>query len=154
MQKNILIIYGSTTGNSENLARYTQKYLTGTTKVSVINVSDLKQGFSFEGYKAYILVTSTWGIEPAELQEDFAYFWQYVNKDSIAGKPFIILGLGDAYYPHFAYGMDILVADILKLKGRVLGGGLKIQDNWEERLPNINNYLNLCLKLLNKEKIC
>ncbi|XWO14050.1 Flavodoxin [Candidatus Hepatincola sp. Pdp] len=154
MQKNILVIYGSTTGNSENLAIYIQQYISIKAKVNVVNVVDLQQNFSFEGYDVYILVTSTWGIEPADLQEDFAYFWQHVNKDSINGKSFMILGLGDAYYPYFAYGVDILVADIIQFKGKVLGNGLKIQDNWEERLCSINNYLELLLSKLNEEKIC
>lgn len=136
-------MYGSTTGNSENLALYIQQYLTKKAKVLVVNVADLKPRFNFKGYDAYVLVTSTWGIEPADLQEDFAYFWQHVNKHSIGQKTFMVLGLGDAYYPHFAYGVDILVADILKAKGKVLGNGLKIQDNWEDRLHSIHNYLEL-----------
>lgn len=140
--KNILVIYGSTTGNSENLSKYCVEVLKDSFSIDVKNCIDLKGAFSFsENYDAYVLCVSTWGIDPAELQEDFEIFWLQLNKESISGKKFIILGLGDNYYPFFARATEILNDDIKLHSGEVLEFPMKINDPWEEKKEEIREYL-------------
>ncbi len=140
--KNILIIYGSTTGNSENLAKYCADHLKDTAKVDIKNCIELKGSYSFyEYYDAYILCVSTWGIDPAGLQEDFEIFWKQLNKNSIYNKKFFLLGLGDNYYPFFAKAIDILHESINENKGIVLGKPMKINDSWEDKKIEITNHL-------------
>ncbi|MDR0484589.1 MAG: flavodoxin-like domain-containing protein [Alphaproteobacteria bacterium] len=140
--KNILIIYGSTTGNSENIAYLVQVILKDRFKVSVKNCIDLPNGFLFtEDIDIYILCTSTWGIDPASLQEDFEIFWHHANKTTLANKKFILLGLGDKYYPFFAIAVDILKASILEHKGIIVDNPLKIDDSIENKESLLNIYL-------------
>lgn len=140
--KNILIIYGSTTGNSENLSKYFADILKEDILINIKNCVDIKGSYSFnEEYDTYILCTSTWGIDPAELQEDFEIFWLQLNKESIQNKRFILLGLGDNYYPFFAKGVDILKDSINENKGKLIDEPFKINDPWEEKKEEISTYL-------------
>lgn len=140
--RNILVIYGSTTGNSETLSKYCAKVLKDDFTVDIKNCIDIKGSYSFDlSYDTYLLCASTWGIDPAELQEDFDIFWKQLNKQSIYNKKFIILGLGDSYYPFFAKATEILNESIVENGGIVLDTPLKINDPWEEKKLQISEYL-------------
>lgn len=140
--KNILVIYGSTTGNSHNLSKYCVKILQDNFKLELKNCVNLKACYSFDNnYDAYILCVSTWGIDPAELQEDFEIFWLQLNNSSIANKKFIILGLGDNYYPFFARATEILQNSIIQNNGNILCTPLKINDPWVDAKEDIKSYL-------------
>jgi hypothetical protein len=68
-------------------------------------------------------------------------FWKLLDKSSISANKFLIMGLGDKYYPHFAYAVVFLVENILKYNGIVLDY-LKIQENWENNQKEIYYWIN------------
>ena len=139
MQKNILILYGSTTGNSEKLAKYIHSQLSQSYNIKIHNVCNLKYPYTIDKkFNLIILCCSTWGIEPACLQEDFENWCLNVKKDSVDNKLFTIFALGDYYYPYFAYAYDILNNFIAQNKGIIATYGLKIHDPWEDSLNEIN----------------
>ncbi|MGV3279021.1 flavodoxin family protein [Rickettsiales bacterium LUAb2] len=145
----ILIIYGSNTGNTKQLAKIIKNELISIkAKVVIINAKDLNEQYEFsEEYTLVILTCSTWGIEPAVMQEDFAKFWQMLNKTSINGKKFAVLGLGDNYYPHFCHALDLITEDLEKYGGNLTMDLLAISDpfikyeheilNWLKKLKNM-----------------
>lgn len=132
---NIYFYYGSTTGNSEEVAYYLNQYLSKhyQTTSQLINVNTLEKNYSFDDNPAnvYILCTSTWGIDPPVLQEDFDEFWHHkLHKSSIKQQKFALFALGDKEYPFFAYAGNILTHDILQHDGKLLLESLKIEDPW------------------------
>ncbi|MDR2008532.1 MAG: flavodoxin-like domain-containing protein [Alphaproteobacteria bacterium] len=137
--KNILIIYGTTTGNSEKIAHLCEEVLQNKFNVSVKNCIDFSCDFTSDDF--YILCTSTWGIDPASLQEDFEIFWGRLNKNNLRDKKFIVIGLGDNFYPNFAAAADILQADILAAGGIMLASPLKIDDSVAETGILLRGYL-------------
>lgn len=145
--KSIKIIYGSTTGNCEKLSLFCLEYLRKTYGATTIDVATINKskGFHFSSDNIYLLCASTWGIEPATLQEDFEQFWYNCNLISIKNCCFIILALGDRYYPHFAYAATILKESIITYKGVLLKEALKLEDPWETKEKQIKFYLDSIL---------
>ena len=71
-----LIIYGSTTGNTESVADTISKDLSNANyKTQKINVSDVDVDILNEAFDLYLLGSSTWGEDEIEFQEDFAPFY-------------------------------------------------------------------------------
>lgn len=97
---NTIILYGSTTGNTENMAKLIAKKI----DADVFNVDNfnVKQ---LDDYKNLILGTSTWGI--GDLQDDWDSFISPLSKATLEGKTVAIFGLGDSmsYSDSFADAM-------------------------------------------------
>ncbi|TCO09634.1 flavodoxin [Natronoflexus pectinivorans] len=112
MNSNILIVYGSSLGNTRFVAEKLQ---------SLIQKADLKgaNDVSPETIKAYstiILGTSTWGV--GMLQDDFETFVEMLVQQDLSGKTIALFGLGDQQnYPDtFCDGMGKLY-ELLQNKG-------------------------------------
>lgn len=87
----IAVIYGSTTGNTENVARKICEYL-GEDKAQVISVSEFNLD-NLEDYASLLLGASTWGF--GDLQDDWeAELDNYRNLD-LSGKKVGFFGCGD-----------------------------------------------------------
>ncbi len=117
--KPIAIIYGSSGGNTQDVATRIAKRLAGTEviliDVSKANVTD------FEIYSNLILGTSTWGV--GDLQDDWDGFLPKLKNINLAGKTIALFGLGDSssYSDSFVDGMGILY-ETIKGKGcKIIG---------------------------------
>src|SRR5699024_9951616 len=96
---------------------------------------------SFSNYDLVILSSATWGGMQPTLQEDFAMFWDIVDKKNIKDNKFAIIGLGDIYYPSFCKAVDFISDDVVKYQGNLLINSLAIADPWESYKPTIKNWL-------------
>lgn len=126
----VILIYGSTTGNTQALAESVAAGLeAGGADATVKDVADAGVEELAE-YDAVVLGSSTWG--DGELQDDFAAFYQALEGISLAGKKAAVFGPGDqdGYPDSFCAAVDIIeqrlracgaeiVADSLKLDGDV-----------------------------------
>ncbi len=83
------IFYGSSTGNTENAAKYIRTAI-GEDKAELFNVADISPA-NMKDFDFLILGISTWGY--GELQDD----WDAMNLDGIdfSGKKVALFGLGD-----------------------------------------------------------
>ncbi len=126
-----LIIYGSTTGNTESAAETIQGHLEGkgftvTLKdVAQSSVDDLKTD-----YDVCLLGSSTWGDDEIEFQEDFEGFYEAMDMD-LAGKKFAVFGCGDSSYTYFCGAVDALDEKIKELGGALVCESLKIDGDPE-----------------------
>jgi flavodoxin I len=115
----IAIVYGSTGGNTEVVAKKIQSVLGG--DVALLDIGDTDAD-TINGYEALILGTSTW--YDGELQDD----WDSFDFDSLEleGKKVAFFGLGDqqGYGHEFCNGMGILY-EKAKQKGAIIIG-----DGW------------------------
>lgn len=141
----MLILYGSTTGNTHKVAKYMKNKLNGNlNKVTMLNVANLEYPFTLDAkYDLIILCCSTWGIDPPVLQEDFEYWCINTKQASIINKRFAIIALGDKFYPYFGYSYEILNEYISKCDGIVDHAlSIKIQDPWEDSMQILDNIIN------------
>jgi flavodoxin I len=90
--KRIVIIYGSTTGNTQTVAKKIAEKLSAE-DVQLIDASDLKVE-EVEVFPNLILGTSTWGL--GDLQDDWEIALPLLKKSNLRGKTVALFGLGDA----------------------------------------------------------
>ena len=74
------IVYGSTTGNTESVAKQIGKVLTQEgVEVCIQDVAKTKVEELGAGYDITLLGASTWGDAEVEFQEDFASFFEEMD---------------------------------------------------------------------------
>ncbi|MDR1614791.1 MAG: flavodoxin [Campylobacteraceae bacterium] len=112
----IAIVYGSSGGNTESVAKLIQKKLGK--EVDLIDIGKADAG-KINGYDKLILGTSTW--YEGELQDD----WDSFNKDALElkGKTVAFFGLGDqeGYGGEFCNGVGTLYQLSLKKGANIVG---------------------------------
>lgn len=127
-----LIVFGSTTGNTESVADTVEASLSDASfTVKKANVSDVDTDILNESYDLYLLGSSTWGDDEIEFQEDFAPFYENMTK-SLEGKKFAVFGCGDSTYEYFCGAVDALEERLEKLGAKVICGSLRIDGEPEE----------------------
>lgn len=126
-----ILVYGSTTGNTERLAGYVVNGLERAginvvvKEVSQTNVNELKD------YDLIILGCSTWGI--GELQDDFISFYEKMKDINLDGKKAAVFGPGDSetYPDSFCKAVDILEEKLKECGAQIVIEGLKVDGDVE-----------------------
>lgn len=139
--KKALVIYGSTTGNTE----YTAEVITRTLKekeleVILKNVQEAGVDDLAGGYDVTLLGCSTWGDDEIELQDDFAVFFESFEGTSFQGRKVGVFGCGDSSYTHFCGAVDAIEEKVTQLGGEILAGGLKIDGDPEDMFDDIQGW--------------
>jgi flavodoxin I len=142
--RNIVIIYGSSTGNTKNVAMKIAKKLSGENvllkDVTSVDFNDLAE------YPNIILGTSTWGL--GDLQDDWNDRIQELKSVDLEGKTLAFFGLGDSssFSDTFADGMGLLY-DALEGKGFNLAGKIPVEGyNFDSSVAvKENNFVGLAL---------
>ncbi len=102
----VLVIYGSTTGNTESAAKIISQQLRDH-EVECMDVSNVSKS-DFESASVLILGTSTWGY--GDLQDDWDSAIDTLKGANLSGKKVAIFGCGDSssYPDTFVDGMSYL----------------------------------------------
>lgn len=113
------IFYGSSTGNTEQLAKAIAAKL-GIAAADIYDVSNAAPDKA-AAYDTLLLGTSTWGY--GDLQDDWSDFLPKLKAQKLAGKKIAFFGTGDAdLYPDtFCDGMG-LIKEGLEASGCVFVG--------------------------------
>ena len=90
--KKAAIIYGSTTGVTEDIARQIAKTL-NIDSSSVFDAGKVKTD-DILPFEVLILGSSTWGV--GDLQDDWELFLPKLGKTDLSGKVIVIFGTGDS----------------------------------------------------------
>ncbi|MDR0550340.1 MAG: flavodoxin [Deltaproteobacteria bacterium] len=124
---NVLIVYGSTTGNTEWVANQLSSQIkeAGHT-VDTTNVSKAKADGLCSGRDLVLFGCSTWGQDEIELQDDFIPLFQSFDKIGASGVKTGVFGCGDEDYTHFCGAVDAISGKLGELGAKVVGSGLKI----------------------------
>lgn len=144
----VAIIYGSTTGNTQNVAQMIEEKLGG--GASVLEVTSVSAA-TFDEYDGFILGVSTWG--DGDLQDDWDEF-DFADV-SLSGKKVAIFGLGDSdgYPDTFCDGVGILAQEVEKCGGEVVGEweneGYEFDDS--KALKDNGKFAGLILDMDNQE---
>ncbi|MBM9612836.1 flavodoxin [Desulfobulbus rhabdoformis] len=122
-----LIVYGSTTGNTETTAIEIGNVLGKEGHEVVLqDVSKSKVEDLGNGYDLTLLGSSTWGDDEIEFQEDFASFFEEMDNADLKDKKVAVFGCGDSTYTYFCGAVDELQAKVESLGGKVVVESLKI----------------------------
>ena len=119
-----LIVYGSTTGNTEMLASHIADTMKAEgVDVRIGNVADTDVE-DLHRYDIILLGCSTWG--DGELQEDFISFYDDMEGLSLRGKRGAAFGVGESTYEHFCEAVDMLEKRLKACGAEIIAQGLKI----------------------------
>ncbi len=131
-----LIVFGSTTGNTESVADTVEGDLSNASyTVKKVNVTDVDVDILDDAYDLYLLGSSTWGDDDIEFQEDFQPFYENMTR-SLAGKKFAVFGCGDSSYEYFCGAVDALEERVQKLGGTLVCESLRIDGEPEQNEIN------------------
>jgi sulfite reductase (NADPH) flavoprotein alpha-component len=98
----IQILFGSQTGNAENLSRVIQLNLLNEGIESVVSGFDDHAPESVSDMDYLIIVTSTYGDgEAPDNASEWHSYLKFSEGLELGHLNFAVLGLGDTYYPHF-----------------------------------------------------
>lgn len=115
-----IIIYGSTTGNTETAAELIQEKLGG--DVELKNV-DSAEAADLADHDNLILGTSTWGA--GDLQDDWEGFIEELEGADLNGKTVALFGLGDSdSYPDTFTNAMAEIYNSIKDKGCTIVGSV------------------------------
>ncbi len=114
----IAVIYGSSTGNTESIAKSIVSLIGDSAEA--INASKISEDIISE-YSNLILGTSTWGL--GDLQDDWEGSLSVIERCDLSGKTIALFGLGDsASYPDtFIDGVGTLYKTIKNKECKVIG---------------------------------
>lgn len=117
----IALLYGSTTGNTADVAVKVQEYM-GDTDVELFDVKDVGLD-PLNYFQQVIFAIPTWDY--GEVQEDWQDVWDEVDDTDFTGKTIALIGVGDQY----AYAEWFLDA-MGMLHDKVVAKGAKIVGHW------------------------
>jgi flavodoxin I len=122
-----LILFGSTTGNTEDMAGTVQKALEDAGLQTVLkNVMEATVNDLAADNDLIVLGCPAYGDDSIELQEDFEEFYEQMDSVQLNGKPFAVFAPGDSSYEYFCGSVDKLEEKMTELGGKLVQDGLKI----------------------------
>ena len=131
--ENILIVYGSTTGNTEEVANVLLKYLQEQGhKVKVENADSVSSENLAKDYSVVIFGCSTWGSDEIELQDDFIPLYDGMSEMGLSGKKIAVFGCGDSSYEFFCGAVDVIEKRAEENGGKIITGAYKIDGDPEK----------------------
>lgn len=141
--KKALIIYGSTTGNTEDMAGMVKAELEQSDfEAEVKDVTQTSVADLTADHDLLLFGCPAYGDDEIELQEDFADFYEQLNGVQLNGKPFAVFAPGDSSYEHFCGSVDMLEAKMAELGGKLLTDGLKVDGDPADANGEIASWAN------------
>ncbi len=115
----LAIIYGSTTGNTADVAEQVKTTL-GSYDIELFDVKDISMEI-IEAFDKIIFAIPTWDY--GEIQEDWDEVWDEVDQFDFTGKTVAFIGLGDqlGYAEWFLDAMGLLHDKVIAKGGKAIG---------------------------------
>lgn len=136
-----LIVYGSTTGNTEYIADMAEQVLSaGGASVKKMNAASAKAAGLCDGYDLILFGCSTWGDDSIELQDDFIPLFDDFDKINAKGKKTAVFGTGDTSYTYFCGAVDA-ISEKLEGMGAEVIDTLKIDGDPQSEKGEIESWL-------------
>lgn len=116
MSKEVNVLFGTETGNSEDLANtLTESLKAKGLEVNQANVEDISME-NLAAMKNVALIISTWGDgDPPTSAEEFCYSLAEEKNIDLSGMQYGVLALGDTNYPEFCACGKQIDADFARL---------------------------------------
>ena len=124
-----IVVYGSSTGNTEILASALTEELKSRFDVTARNVLDVTPQ-DIVDYDLIVLGSSTW--DEGELQDDFRDFYYDMDQLDLSGKKVAVFGPGDSSWDEFCRAVDLLEEKSQELKANLVVPGFKWDGDIDE----------------------
>lgn len=114
------LFFGSTTGNTQDIAERIQEEFGGENVVTLHEISEVEDS-DFSNYDNIIIGSPTWDI--GQLQSDWEGYYPELEEIDFSGKKVAYFGTGDqeGYADNFQDAMGILESKISELGGKTVG---------------------------------
>jgi sulfite reductase (NADPH) flavoprotein alpha-component len=144
---NIRILWGSQSGNAENLAQVIGDSLSSEFEVEVTDMGEIDPS-EIENIKNLIIVTSTYGDgEPPDNASEWMSFIKFEEELDLSHLNYAVIGLGDTYYPHFCQAGKDFDEYLSKRGAHAMLKRLDCDLYYEEQYPEWVNELKSVLKI-------
>lgn len=129
-----IVLYGSTTGNTQMVAGWIGEALTAAGAEA--DVVDAAGAAKLPDCDLAVLGSSTWG--QGEIQDDFAGFYDDMSADDFGGKKVAVFGCGDSgmFPDNFCEAVDKIEQKARKCGAVIVSESLKIDgdiDDYREK---------------------
>lgn len=125
--KKALILFGSTTGNTEDMAGMIKRALEASgLETELKDVASAVPGDLNATYDLLMVGCPAYGDDAIELQEDFQEYYEQIDGVSLNGKKYAVFAPGDSSYTFFCGSVDMLEDKLEDLGGQRIAAGLKI----------------------------
>ena len=144
----VLIVYGSTTGNTEFTAQTIgQVFNTAGMTVEVQDVSNVVVAGLCARYDLILFGCSTWGDDEIELQDDFVPFFDEMESIGANGKNVAVFGCGDSSYTYYCGAVDVISEKLQQLGANVIDT-LKLDGAPQSEKDAIDEWAESILKMV------
>ncbi|MCR5258742.1 MAG: flavodoxin [Desulfovibrio sp.] len=145
----VLVVYGSTTGNTESIAAKIVSLLEAKgAEVVLKNAADADPAGLADGYDAVLMGASCWGDDEIELQEDFAPLAERFADMGLAGKKVAAFASGDSSYQHFCAAVDVVEAGAKDCGAEIIASGLRVEGGASDAPDDIEAFAEAVAKAL------
>ncbi len=139
--KKALIVYGSTTGNTEFVADYVKKALVSEGyEVTNESADGVTANGLCDDYSLVLFGCSTWGDEEIELQDDFIPLFDEFDSINAKDKKTAVFGCGDSSYTYFCGAVDSIEQKLTAMGAEVLDT-LKIDGDPQSEKDSIDDFV-------------
>lgn len=125
----VLIVFGSTTGNTESIASAIAEILENQgVRVEIKNASEISDCKNLvSGYDAVLMGCSCWGDTDIELQDDFAPLVDQFSSMGLSRTKVAAFASGDSSYVHFCGAVDVIENAAKKCGANIITDGLRVE---------------------------
>ena len=124
----VLIVFGSSTGNTESIAQKLAELVTeGGHEVKLLNAAAASAENLADGFDAVLFGCSAWGMEDLEMQDDFASLFEDFDRMGLAGRKVAAFASGDPEYEHFCGAVPAIEERAKELGAVIIADGLKME---------------------------
>lgn len=122
---NVLIVYGSTMGNTEIAANMIADVIRGAgNSAIVLNAANVDCNGLCAGFDCVLFGSSTWG--DGQLQDNFSVLYDCFDNLGVTGVKSAAFGCGDSGYPTFCGAVDIIHSALEEYDAKIVAPALKI----------------------------
>ena len=138
---NVLIAYGSSTGNTAGIAEALGKQISeaGHT-VTVLNAADASAEGLCSGYDAVLFGCSAWGTDEVEMQHDFEALFEEFDAIAVQGRKAACFASGDSSFEHFCGAVGVIEEKLAELGAILMEEGLKIDGDYAGNKSEVEDW--------------
>ena len=145
----VLIVYGSTTGNTEALAEILGRLIQEAGhETTLLNAADASAPGLCDGWDMILFGCSAWGDDEIILQDDFDALFQQFDLINAKGHKVACYATGDSNFTYFCGAVDVIEAALERLGADVVVEGLKIDGQAQSDQPEIQEWTKAVIEAL------
>lgn len=146
---NVLIVYGSTTGNTKWAADEIKGVFEEAGHAVELKSADSVKVDGLCGGRDMVLFgCSTWGQDEIELQDDFIHLFESFDKIGASGVKTGVFGCGDEDYTYYCGAVDAIYDKLESMGASLKGEKLKINGDPADSVDEIKAWASALIQAI------